>query len=118
MTMPNKITDFRSLTDTDKNLLIWQGLQDTWTKLMETIDHQKEIEADTKVHQKLLVTGNGEPSLMERMRNAEKFINNFGYWARFIGGALIVQTITFGVAIIIALVRFLPVLEQLAKNPK
>ena len=117
--MPNQvpISDFRALDETNRSLLVWQGLSDTWTKLMETIDHQKEIEADTRVHQKLLITGNGEPSLMERVRNLESFASAWKYWMRFIGGALIIQTITFGFAVAIAVIRFLPLLEALAKKP-
>lgn len=120
MQMPNQIpiTEFKNLTESDKTLIVWQGLMDTWTKLQETIEHQKEIEADTKVHHKLLITGNGDPSLMERIRNVEKFVTDFRYWARFVGGALILQTLTFAFAVIVALIKFLPLLEQLAKNPK
>lgn len=108
------LTDFKNLSDTDRSLIVWQGLTDTWAKLNQAIEFQKMIEADTKVHEKLLITGNGEPSLMERMRAAEKFIGNFGYWTRFIAGAIVVQTITFMFAIVVALFRFLPVLEKLA----
>jgi len=118
--MPNNqmpINEFKNLSDTDRSLIVWQGLTDTWAKLIETIDHQKVIEADTKVHDRLLVTGNGEPSLLERMRVVEKFIGNFNYWAKFVGGALIIQTITFFFAIIVALVQFLPLLKKLADSP-
>lgn len=114
---PLPITEFKNLTETDKALIVWQGLTDTWTKLQETIEHQKEIEADTRVHSKLLLTGNGEPSLLERMRAIEKFQKDFEYWAKFIGGALLLNFIGFFTGIVIAIVRFLPVLERLANKP-
>jgi hypothetical protein len=65
-------------------------------------------------HHKLLVTGNGELSYSERLRNAEKFIDEIKYWTRFVFGALILQTITFAAAVVIAVFRFLPILEKLA----
>ena len=111
------ITEFRNLDETNKNLLIWTGLTDTWGKLMETIEHQKEIEADTRVHNKLLITGNGEPSIMERVRSLEKFEDTFQYWAKFIGGALLLNFLGFSIGIFVAIVRFFPVLEALAKKP-
>lgn len=116
MTMPGNIpiTDFRQLDETNKSLLMWQGLTDTWNKLQETIDHQKEIEADTRVHQKLLITGNGEPAIMERIRSLETFVKDVRYWVRLVIGLLVAQFITFTTASVIAYVKFLPVLERLA----
>jgi hypothetical protein len=64
-----------------------------------------------------VITGNGNISLLERMRNAEKFIANIQYWSRFLVGALIIQTLAFLGGVLVALIRFLPVLEQLAAQP-
>lgn len=109
------ITEFKGMDDTNKSLLIWQGISDIWNKLMVLIDNQKTIESDIRTHDKILITGNGEdPSLLERVRNLEKFQSNFLYWARFLGGALILNFIGFSAGIIIAVVKFLPVLERLA----
>lgn len=118
MTMPGQmpITDFRQLDETNKTLILWQGLVDTWSKLQETINHQKEIEADTRVHHKLLVTGNGDPALMERVRVLEKFVADVRYWVRLVIGLLVAQFVTFTTASIIAYAKFLPVLEALAKK--
>lgn len=93
MTMPSKmpISDFRSLDDTNRSLIVWQGLQDTWVKLMELIEHQTEVDADIKMHQKLLVTGNGEPSVMERLRNLEKIASR----VERLSNAIILQSIAF-----------------------
>lgn len=117
MTNRPSITDFRNMDETNRTLLIWQGLSDIWNKLQETIDHQKEIEADTSVHHRLLITGNGELSVLERLRREEDFTKGMKYWLRFVGGALILQTLTFFVGIIVALIRFLPILERIAQQP-
>ena len=111
---PIPLQDFKNMDETTKALIIWQGLSDTWIRLNETIEQQKEIEADTKVHNRLLITGNGEPSIMERLRNVEKYIDNQKYWTKFLIGTLIVQTLAFFFGVVVAIVQFLPVLQQIA----
>ena len=99
-----------NLTDTQKmNIKIVQNITSLNTAL-------NDVQHDVSLHQKLLVTGNGEPSLQERLRNVEHFVDGFKYWIRFIGGALVLQTLTFTIGIIVAIVRFLPVLEKLAST--
>lgn len=99
------------LTDSQKiNIKIIQNLTSINTAL-------NDLQHDVGIHNKLLVTGNGEPTIQERLRSIEGFINAVKYWSRFIGGAIIVQTIAFFVGIVIAVVRFLPILEKLASQP-
>lgn len=76
-----------------------------------------DMQHKVNVHDEILVTGGGKPSIQERIRTMEKYIDNLQYWGRFIGGALIVQTLGFFIGIIIAIVRFLPLLERLANKP-
>lgn len=100
-----------SLTDTQKiNIRIIQNLTSINTAL-------NDLRHDVGVHNKLLVTGNGEPSIQERLRNLESYTETLKYWGKFVGGAIIVQTVAFFVAIVVALVRFLPLLERLAATP-
>lgn len=63
-------------------------------------------------HDVLLVTGS--PSLQERVRNVEDYINSLKFWGRAIGLTLMTQTIAFLAGIIVAVYKFLPVLERLA----
>jgi hypothetical protein len=74
------------------------------------------VQDESARHEKLLITGNGELPLVERVRNHEDFIKSFRYWAKFIFGAILIQTIAFAFAIVIAIIRFLPVLEKLANQ--
>lgn len=113
MTLPSDISPevLANLTDSQRtHIRILQNITAINTSLQD-------VQHDVAIHNKLLVTGNGEPSLQERMRNVEKYISGIQYWSKFIGGALIVQTIAFFAGIIVALVRFLPILESLAKKP-
>lgn len=118
MTMPSRmsITDFKSLDETGRALVIWQGLTDTWNTLQDTKEKQEDLEVDVKKHDKLLITGNGEPSLLERVRNAEKFIANFEHYSKLVFGAIILQALAFIGGIAVAIVRFLPALERIANQ--
>lgn len=100
-----------NLTDTQKvNVQIIRNLTSINTSL-------NDIRHDVDVHNKILITGNGNPSLQERLRNVESFIDNIRYWGRLIGGAIVLQTLTLLIGIIIATIRLLPILEKLAKQP-
>ena len=71
-------------------------------------------------HDKLLVRGNGERSIKDRLRSVEEYIDatkeSIKYWGRFVGGALLLNFLGFTAGILLAVFRFLPLLEQLAKN--
>lgn len=112
------ITEVKNSDETNKWLLIWQGLTDTWTKLVEAVQRQDEMDVDVKKHEQILITGkDDQPSILERVRNLERFVDKFEYWARFVGGTIILQTIAFFVGIIVAILKFLPLLERLASKP-
>lgn len=100
-----------NLTDTQK---IFASVIENQISINTAVNALQEIQ--TK-HHKILLEGNGELPLPERVRNIEAFIGNSKYWGRFIGGAMIVQTIAFAFAVVVALVRFLPLLESLANQP-
>jgi hypothetical protein len=76
-----------------------------------------DIQTDVRDLIKIVITGNGELPLREQVRNNSVFISSIKYWTRFVFGALIVQTIAFTAGILIAIVKFLPVLERLATQP-
>ena len=100
-----------SLTNTQKiNIKIIQNI----TSLNTAIN---DLRHDVHEHDKLLITGNGTPSLQERLRNLESYTDALKYWGKFVWGAIIIQTVSVFVAIIIAIVRFLPLLEKLAGQP-
>lgn len=99
-----------NLTDSQKtHIRILQNITSINTAL-------NDLQHDVTVHNRILITGNGELPLPERMRNVERYMGNLNYWGRIVGGALIVQSIVFFAGIVVALVRFLPVLEQIANQ--
>lgn len=101
-----------NLTDSQKtHIRILQNITSINTRL-------NDLQHDVSFHNQLLVTGDkGELTIPERLRNVERFIDSMNHWGRFIGGALIIQTVAFFAGIIIAIVRFLPLLERLADSP-
>lgn len=76
-----------------------------------------EMQTEVNTLNKVILLGNGEIPLREQVRNHEEVIQSIKYWTRFVFGALLAQTLTFGVAIIISVVKFLPILEKLASKP-
>lgn len=101
---PNRL-EFSEMDEEKQALIISLALNDLQTKVSR--------------HETLLITGTEhELPIPERIRNLERFINNTKYWVRFVGGALVVQTLAFAGAVLWAALRLLPALERiLAANP-
>ena len=76
-----------------------------------------EISEKLNKHHKLLVEGNGDKPLMERMRNVEAFVDGVKFWQRTLAVALVLQTLTFGITAIVYFVRLYPVLQKIANQP-
>lgn len=73
-----------------------------------------DLQTDVRTLNRIVIEGNGELPLREQVRNHASFIKDMKYWMRFIGGALILQTLAFLAGVAVAVIRFLPVLEKLA----
>lgn len=76
-----------------------------------------DLQHTVEKHHKILIEGNGVPSLVETVRGHTNYIDSTKYWLRFIGGALVINVITFLGAAIAFLVKVYPVLETLSKKP-
>lgn len=94
--------DTNNLTDGQRLLILQQSI----------------IEQGNKVdkHHKILLEGNGELPLVERIRNLEAFVAGLKFWLRTVSVAIVLQTITFGVAALVYFVKLYPILEQLLKK--
>jgi hypothetical protein len=95
------ITD--NLTDSQKMIVITNTILEQSSKLDK--------------HHKVLIEGNGEKPLLERMRNVEEFISGIRFWQRTLAVALVLQTLTFGVSALVYFVRLYPLLVKLANQP-
>ena len=71
--------------------------------------------AKLEKHHKILLEGNGELPLVERVRNLEAFVGTLKFWLRTVTVAIVLQTITFGAAAFVYFIKLYPVLERLAK---
>lgn len=114
-----KPIDLPNLTDTQKSFDAMRNnlitVNTTVNSLQEDVrDSSKRI---TKLEEVVITGTIGEIPLKEQVRNHDGYIKDLKYWARFIGGALIIQTIAFFFGVLVALVRFLPLLEALAQKP-
>jgi hypothetical protein len=109
--MSINLEDSENMTES-KRILVWSiGLQNAQNKLVE---HEGRLDA----YDKLLLTGDGQTlPAMERIRNIEKYIENLRFWGRFIGTAIVLQTITFGTAAVVYFVKLYPLLDKLSRLP-
>lgn len=102
------LTDLYQYPESKKLEIIWMGLTEMWNRL-------NVIEGQVNEHEQILITGKApDLPLLERMRNEEMFTKNLRYWGRFLGGAIVIQTLAFIGGIVVAYFRFLPVLERIA----
>jgi hypothetical protein len=112
-----------NMTDSQKILnILRDGLISHDTRLQNMRNDMNDQGTDIEVLKKVVLTGDGGIlSHAERIRKLEGFIDkleeSLKYWGRLIGGALLLNFLGFITGIIIALVRFLPILEALAKKP-
>ncbi len=111
------VEDFASLSDTQKiNVRMVQNLTSLNTAINNLQDDFRELQMMQQEHDKILIKGNGVPSLQERLRNVEGFIHAQKQVIRIIGGAILLQVITFIAAAAIAFARIVPILEQISRD--
>lgn len=104
--MPVEILE-KDLTDTQKLAVNLVSLNTAVNVLQE----------DSAKYKHILIEGNGELPLMERVRNMEAFITSTKFWLRTIAVAVVLQTITFGTAAIVYFAKLYPLLEKISKLP-
>lgn len=113
-----------SMTETTKVLtMLRDGLISHDTRLQNIRTDLNETSAKVTILETKVLIGDGEKELShaERIRNLENFIeqvkDSLKYWGRFIGGALLLNFLGFLAGIILAVIKFLPLLEKLANKP-
>ena len=104
MTMPTIEMDEKEMTPEQKILWNLTSLGTSMNEILSKVDK----------HHKVLIEGNGEIPLVEQMRNVVSFINSIKYWLKFLVGAILIQTVTFGAAAFIYFLKLYPVITQLA----
>lgn len=77
------------------------------------------IETTSKVekHHRVLLEGNGELPLVERVRNLEAWSLGMKFWIRTIAVALVLQAVTITVGAAMYFIKLYPVLQRLAEKP-
>lgn len=72
------------------------------------------LQEDFRHDHKVLVEGNGQVPLVEKVRRLEDFMNGVNFWTRTVAVAIILQTLAFAGAAIWYAVKLLPLLNSLA----
>lgn len=115
--------DIPNMTDSQKVLnMVRDAIIGHDTRLQDLRNGLTETQADVNTLKSIVMTGDGPIlSHAERIRNLETFTegikDTIKYWGRFIAGALLLNFLGFLSGIIVAVIKFLPVLERLATQP-
>ena len=95
-------------------------LSDNLTESQKMVVIQNSVleqQAKLDRHHKLLIEGNGELPLLERVRNLESFVGGLKFWLRTLSVALVLQTVTFATAAVVYFIRLYPLLEKISNQP-
>lgn len=96
--------DTPGLTDTQRLLILQQNIIDSNVKIEK--------------HHKILLEGNGDLPLVEKVRNLEAFVTGMKFWLRTVLVAIVLQTVTFTAAAVVYFIKLYPILQRLiAQNP-
>lgn len=116
MELPNLTDTQKAFNQMQTNLL----RVNTDISVLQESDRQQNDRLDDL--EKIVVRGDGDKQLShaERIRLIESYVNSvkdtIKYWGRFIGGALLLNFLGLTGGMILAVVKFLPILEALAKK--
>lgn len=117
--------DLPNMTETTKVLTMMRdALISHDTRLQNIRDDLNEARTDVEILKTTTIAGNPATGLLshsERLRVLENYAETIKetikYWGRLIGGALLLNFLGFMAGVIIAVIRFLPILEKLANRP-
>lgn len=73
-----------------------------------------DLQEDVKTLNRVVIVGNGELPLREQVRNISAVVNEWKGWIKFFVALLITQALTVIGGIVVAYIKFLPLLEKLA----
>lgn len=103
-----------TLQDIVSRLTSLESLSIEHKEIKDKID---EMEKLLQEHDKILIRGNGKPSMAEDLRNVKSFIESISFWLKVFGVAFIGQFIALIISIAIIVLQALPALERLAAKP-
>lgn len=101
-----------NLTDSQK---LYTGMVE---HLMSVSTNLNSLQEDVHELNKVILLGNGDLPLREVVRTHENFINDIKYWIRFVGAAIILQTLIFAIAVATTYVKLSPVIDELTRQAK
>lgn len=91
------------MTDVQKLFVSVNNISTVLNDIKETVEHDH----------KLLVEGNGDVPLVQKVRELQEFVNTFKFWQRTIAVALVLQVIGTFILLLVTFIRVYPALEIL-----
>ena len=74
----------------------------------------EKLETTVEDLDKIVVRGNGKPSLQEDVRTTLKFVYNLQWWMTTIAVTFIAQFVAVSAAMVLTIIRILPILSEIA----
>jgi hypothetical protein len=76
----------------------------------------KAVERDVDALDRIIVRGNGKPSLQEDVRTILKFVESWQFWSRLVIGLVITNLLGLMFAAFIWFVKIYPVIDALSRE--
>lgn len=77
-------------------------------------ERQESLSKTLAEHDKILVRGNGVPSLQEDVRNIKGYINEQKMWIKAIALLFLGQFVAVGVSMVVLFIQVIPILQKLS----
>lgn len=76
----------------------------------------EEIKDKVDVHDKYLIRGNGQPSMMDDIRTIKEFIKGVRFWLTTIAVILVGELATLTVGAVLTLIQLFPKLQEIVSK--
>lgn len=85
-------------------------------RLSKLEDKQERMDELVIEHDKILVRGNGKPSIQEDVRNLVLFSTSIKFWMTTIAVTFLAQFLAVGVGLVITVLQIAPAVQHILKD--
>lgn len=85
-------------------------------RLSKLEDKQERMDELVTEHDKILVRGNGKPSIQEDVRNLVLFSTSIKFWMTTIAVTFLAQFVAVGVGLVITVLQIAPAVQHILKD--
>lgn len=89
-------------------------------RLVKIEQRLTDMEEKLEYHNRILVRGNGQPSLVEEVHTLVTFMveqkDSYKYWSRWIVTGVVANIIGYSIAAVVWFMKILPILDQVSRG--